>query len=209
MRHVRLGRTGLRVSQLCLGTMTFGLQCDEPTSVAILDRAAAGGITFLDTVGRLSDRRRSRARSGAPRRSSDDGSPDGATTLVVATKCFGAMSARPWDHGALAQAHPRRDRRFAAPAAAPTTSISTSSTIPIRRRRWTRACARSTTSCAPARPATSAARTTSRIRWPRALGRSERAGPGALRLRAAALQPALPPGGARAAPALRARKVWA
>ena len=49
MRHVRLGRTGLRVSRLCLGTMTFGLQCDEPTSAAILDRAAAGGITFLDT----------------------------------------------------------------------------------------------------------------------------------------------------------------
>jgi len=42
MRHVRLGGTGLRVSQLCLGTMTFGLQCDEATSVAILDRAAAG-----------------------------------------------------------------------------------------------------------------------------------------------------------------------
>ena len=49
MRHVRLGRTGLPVSRLCLGTMTFGLQCDEPTSVAILERAAAGGITFLDT----------------------------------------------------------------------------------------------------------------------------------------------------------------
>src|SRR5207245_2905294 len=49
MRHVRLGGTGLRVSQLCLGTMTFGLQCDEPTSIAILDRAAAGGLTFLDT----------------------------------------------------------------------------------------------------------------------------------------------------------------
>ena len=50
MRHVRLGGTGLRVSQLCLGTMTFGLQCDEPTSVAILDRAAAGGITFLEAL---------------------------------------------------------------------------------------------------------------------------------------------------------------
>src|SRR6266404_248325 len=49
MRHVRLGRTGLRVSRLCLGTMTFGLQCDEPASAAILDRAAVGGITFLDT----------------------------------------------------------------------------------------------------------------------------------------------------------------
>src|SRR5947208_8311359 len=50
MRHVRLGHTGLSVSRLCLGTMTFGLQCDETTSVAILDRAAAGGITFLDTA---------------------------------------------------------------------------------------------------------------------------------------------------------------
>ncbi len=49
MRHVCLGRTGLPVSQLCLGTMTFGLQCDEVSSVAILDRAATGGITFLDT----------------------------------------------------------------------------------------------------------------------------------------------------------------
>ncbi|MET0484912.1 MAG: aldo/keto reductase, partial [Candidatus Rokuibacteriota bacterium] len=49
MRHIRLGRTGLTVSRLCLGTMTFGLQCDEKTSTAILDRAFAGGVTFLDT----------------------------------------------------------------------------------------------------------------------------------------------------------------
>ena len=47
MRQFRLGRTRLPVPRLCLGTMTFGLQCDEPTSVAILERAAAGGITFL------------------------------------------------------------------------------------------------------------------------------------------------------------------
>ncbi len=50
MEHTRLGRTGLQVSRLCLGTMTFGLQCDEATSFAILDRAATGGITFLDTA---------------------------------------------------------------------------------------------------------------------------------------------------------------
>jgi aryl-alcohol dehydrogenase (NADP+) len=99
MRHVRLGRTGLPVSQLCLGTMTFGVQCDEAASRAILDRAAALGITFLDTadvyplgggfetvgrteemVGRwLEGRRRD---------------------FVVATKCVGAMSARRWDRGA-------------------------------------------------------------------------------------------------------------
>ena len=49
MDHTRLGRTGLQVSKLCLGTMTFGLQCDEQTSVAILDRSAEGGIDFVDT----------------------------------------------------------------------------------------------------------------------------------------------------------------
>jgi 1-deoxyxylulose-5-phosphate synthase len=49
MEHARLGRTGLKVSKLCLGTMTFGLQSDESTAFAILDRAAEGGIDFLDT----------------------------------------------------------------------------------------------------------------------------------------------------------------
>jgi 1-deoxyxylulose-5-phosphate synthase len=98
MRHVHLGRTGLSVSRLCLGTMTFGLQCDEPSAVAILDRAAAGGITFLDTAdvyplgGGLATVGRTEEILGrwlAGRR--DD--------FVVATKCFGAMSARPWDRG--------------------------------------------------------------------------------------------------------------
>ena len=50
MQHVRFGNTGLKVSKLCLGTMTLGLQCDEATSIAILDRAAQGGINFIDTA---------------------------------------------------------------------------------------------------------------------------------------------------------------
>jgi len=50
MEHVRFGNTGLKVSKLCLGTMTFGLQCDEATSVAILDKVAQGGINFIDTA---------------------------------------------------------------------------------------------------------------------------------------------------------------
>jgi aryl-alcohol dehydrogenase-like predicted oxidoreductase len=45
-----MGRTGLKVSEICLGTMTFGHQCDEPTSFAILDRAAERGLNFLDTA---------------------------------------------------------------------------------------------------------------------------------------------------------------
>ena len=46
MDHVKFGRTGLRVSSLCLGTMTFGTQCDEATSADILEtdkEAIAGG----------------------------------------------------------------------------------------------------------------------------------------------------------------------
>ncbi len=45
-----LGRTGIRVPSLCLGTMTFGVQADEPTSFAILDRAFAAGVDFFDTA---------------------------------------------------------------------------------------------------------------------------------------------------------------
>jgi aryl-alcohol dehydrogenase (NADP+) len=50
MKHVRFGRTGLKVSRLCLGTMTFGYQCDAATSFAIMDAAAEAGITFFDTA---------------------------------------------------------------------------------------------------------------------------------------------------------------
>jgi aryl-alcohol dehydrogenase (NADP+) len=79
--------------------MTFGLQCDEPASNAILDRAAAGGITFIDTadvyplggtfdtVGRTEE---ILGRWLQGRRHD----------FVVATKCSGAMSPKPWDRGA-------------------------------------------------------------------------------------------------------------
>ena len=47
---VNLGRTGLRVSPLCLGTMNFGPQTSEPDSHAILDAALDAGVTFVDTA---------------------------------------------------------------------------------------------------------------------------------------------------------------
>ena len=50
MKIKRLGRTGLQVSEICLGTMTFGNQCDEPTSFAIMDRAWDAGVFFFDTA---------------------------------------------------------------------------------------------------------------------------------------------------------------
>lgn len=50
MDSVRLGRTGLKVSQLCLGTMTFGWSADEATSFQIMDAAFDAGMTFFDTA---------------------------------------------------------------------------------------------------------------------------------------------------------------
>jgi aryl-alcohol dehydrogenase-like predicted oxidoreductase len=50
MDTIRLGRTGLLVSRLCLGTMTFGWSADEATSHAIMDAAVEQGINFFDTA---------------------------------------------------------------------------------------------------------------------------------------------------------------
>jgi 1-deoxyxylulose-5-phosphate synthase len=50
MEITRLGRTGLKVSRLCLGTMTFGTQADEATAFAIMDRAWDAGVFFYDTA---------------------------------------------------------------------------------------------------------------------------------------------------------------
>jgi len=50
MRMTPLGRTGLTVSELCLGTMTFGTQTPEPEAHAQIDRALAAGINFIDTA---------------------------------------------------------------------------------------------------------------------------------------------------------------
>ncbi|NOK86210.1 MAG: aldo/keto reductase [Chloroflexi bacterium AL-W] len=50
MQYTRLGRTGLKVSRLCLGTMTFGWSADETTSHAIMDAAFDAGINFFDTA---------------------------------------------------------------------------------------------------------------------------------------------------------------
>src|ERR1700676_570323 len=46
----RMGRTGLKVSEVCLGTMRFGPRGDEAPAFAILDRAADAGVTFIDSA---------------------------------------------------------------------------------------------------------------------------------------------------------------
>src|ERR1700683_2793564 len=103
MDHARLGRTGLQVSRLCLGTMTFGLQSDESTAVAILDHASEGGIDFLDTSdayplgGDLSTRGATEEIVGRWLRGKRD-------RFIVATKCFAPTGPAPFDRGRLAAA---------------------------------------------------------------------------------------------------------
>jgi aryl-alcohol dehydrogenase-like predicted oxidoreductase len=50
MQYVHLGRSGVKVSRLCLGTMNFGPQTSEAESFAIMDRALESGINFFDTA---------------------------------------------------------------------------------------------------------------------------------------------------------------
>ena len=45
-----LGKTGLKVTNLCLGTMTFGNQTDKKASFEILDKAYEAGVNFIDTA---------------------------------------------------------------------------------------------------------------------------------------------------------------
>jgi aryl-alcohol dehydrogenase-like predicted oxidoreductase len=48
--HIVLSKTGLKVSRLCFGTMTFGGQTDEATSVQMVERCLDAGINFFDTA---------------------------------------------------------------------------------------------------------------------------------------------------------------
>lgn len=50
MQYGKFGNTGLTVSRLTLGTMTFGLQTGEDVSRSIMDRAAEAGVNFIDTA---------------------------------------------------------------------------------------------------------------------------------------------------------------
>jgi aryl-alcohol dehydrogenase (NADP+) len=98
MQYTKFGRTGLRVSKLCLGTMTFGLQCDEAKSRSIMDTAAEGGIDFFDTAdvyplgGGRSTAGRTEEIVGAWLKGK-------RRDFILATKCVGVTGPKPWDQG--------------------------------------------------------------------------------------------------------------
>jgi 1-deoxyxylulose-5-phosphate synthase len=99
MRIKRLGGTGVKVSEVCLGTMTFGNQADQATAFEIMDAAEQGGINFFDTadvypggasgrvgateeiVGNWLHERQARER------------------IVLATKCYGRTGSNANDQG--------------------------------------------------------------------------------------------------------------
>ena len=100
MRYRNLGRTGLKVSALCLGTMQWGWTADEQTSFQVMDAFFEAGGNFLDTadiyskwvdghvggeseavIGRWMQERGNRR------------------NVILATKVRGAMGALPTDEG--------------------------------------------------------------------------------------------------------------
>ncbi len=102
MDYRRLGRTALRVSPICLGTMNFGPLTTEPDSFAIMDRALDLGINFFDTANRYGGPKgpgtteeiigRWLAQGGGRREK-----------VVLATKVFGPMTEWPNDGGLSAR----------------------------------------------------------------------------------------------------------
>lgn len=99
MDYRHLGRTGLKVSALCLGTMTFGREADEATSHAILDRFVAAGGTFIDTAN-VYGRGRSEEVVGSWLRGKD------REPLIIATKVRFPMGEGPNEVG-LSRTHIR------------------------------------------------------------------------------------------------------
>jgi len=106
MLYTKLGRTGLQVSRLCLGTMNFGPETGEKESHAIMDEAMALGINFFDTANVYGWKKgegwteqiigRWLAQGGGRREA-----------IVLATKVYGRMGDRP-NERALSAYHIRR-----------------------------------------------------------------------------------------------------
>jgi len=106
MEYTHLGRTGLTVSRLCLGTMNFGPQTSEPDSHAILDSAHHRGINFFDTANAYGGEKGKGATEEILGRWFAGGGGRRDKT-VLATKVYGDMD--PWpNNGRLSALNIRR-----------------------------------------------------------------------------------------------------
>jgi hypothetical protein len=90
MDYTHLGRTGLLVSRLCLGTMNFGPETSEEDSYAIMDRALDEGVNFFDTANTYGWRKGEGVTEQIVGRWFDQGGGR-REKVVLATKVYGAM----------------------------------------------------------------------------------------------------------------------
>jgi NDP-hexose C3-ketoreductase / dTDP-4-oxo-2-deoxy-alpha-D-pentos-2-ene 2,3-reductase len=102
MDYTRLGRSGLQVSRLCLGTMNFGPTTQEDEAHRILDAALEAGVNFVDTANVYGwGENKGWTESILGRWFAGD--PERRRRTVLATKVYGSMSDWPGDRGLSAR----------------------------------------------------------------------------------------------------------
>jgi aryl-alcohol dehydrogenase-like predicted oxidoreductase len=97
MEYTHLGRSGLTVSRLCLGTMNFGMETEEADSFAIMDAAHEHGINYFDTANRYGGKTGPGGTESILGRWFAQGGGRRERT-VLATKLYGEMD--PWPNNA-------------------------------------------------------------------------------------------------------------
>ncbi|MCI0777319.1 MAG: aldo/keto reductase, partial [Chloroflexi bacterium] len=91
MKYNRLGRTGLRVSEVCMGTMTFGGVTDEDEAQKIFDRCIEKGVNFFDTANAYTGGQSERILGALIKEHRKD--------LVIATKVYNPQGSGPNEMG--------------------------------------------------------------------------------------------------------------
>jgi aryl-alcohol dehydrogenase-like predicted oxidoreductase len=104
MKTVQLGQSDLHVTPICLGTMTFGEQVDEPTAHTILDRALERGINFIDTAEMYAVPPRAETYNATEKIIGNwlAKTPGARQKLLIATKVAGPSRGMPWIRGGSA-----------------------------------------------------------------------------------------------------------
>ena len=110
---VALGRSDLRVTPVCLGTMTFGEQVDEPTAHRILDRALERGVNFIDTAEMYAfpPRRETYGATECILGNWFAARPGARDRVVLATKVAGPSRGMDWIHDGSPDLKPEHIRR--------------------------------------------------------------------------------------------------
>jgi aryl-alcohol dehydrogenase-like predicted oxidoreductase len=101
MKTLQLGQSDLHVTPICLGTMTFGEQVDEPTAHAIFDRSLERGVNFIDTAEMYAVPPRAETFNATEIIMGNwlAKNPSARQKLVIATKVAGPSRGMPWIRG--------------------------------------------------------------------------------------------------------------